>query len=99
MNFFFAGLGYGSIIPDASGGESHSLTKRFAERIGICVDQYIEAMEKVISCANESFLYSYILLFFPFLHYDLRRSCVISDQFDITGQAKASTENCNEHIQ
>ncbi|XP_020426000.1 probable methionine--tRNA ligase isoform X1 [Prunus persica] len=41
------GLGYGSIIPDASGGESHSLTKRFAERIGICVDQYIEAMEKV----------------------------------------------------
>ncbi|BFG42713.1 hypothetical protein CerSpe_289870 [Prunus speciosa] len=41
------GLGYGSIIPDASGAESHSLTKRFAERIGICVDQYIEAMEKV----------------------------------------------------
>lgn len=58
-----AGLGYGSFIPDASGGESHSLTKRFAERIGICVDQYIEAMEKVISCANESFLYSYSSIF------------------------------------
>ncbi|KAM1570347.1 probable methionine--tRNA ligase [Malus sylvestris] len=41
------GQGYGSIIPDASGAESHSLTKRLAERIGIYVDQYIEAMEKV----------------------------------------------------
>ncbi|CAN6554249.1 unnamed protein product [Malus baccata var. baccata] len=39
--------GYGSIIPDASGAESHSLTKILAERIGIYVDQYIEAMKKV----------------------------------------------------
>lgn len=46
-----------------------------------------------------SLSYIAILLFFPFLHYDLQRSCVISDRFDITGQAKASTENCNEHIQ
>ncbi|CAN6688543.1 unnamed protein product [Malus baccata var. baccata] len=41
------GQGYGSIIPDASGAESHSLTKILAERMGIYVDQYIEAMEKV----------------------------------------------------
>ncbi|KAH7517573.1 hypothetical protein FEM48_Zijuj09G0079300 [Ziziphus jujuba var. spinosa] len=41
------GLGYGSIIPDASGAESHLLTKTLAERIGEYIDQYIEAMEKV----------------------------------------------------
>ncbi|KAM2480152.1 hypothetical protein PS1_003812 [Malus domestica] len=41
-----SGQGYGSIIPDASGAESHSLTKILAERIGIYVDQYIEAMAK-----------------------------------------------------
>ncbi|CAN4095957.1 unnamed protein product [Withania somnifera] len=39
--------GYGSIIPDAEGAESHSLTKALGERVGSCVQQYIEAMEKV----------------------------------------------------
>ncbi|MCD7462131.1 hypothetical protein HAX54_047832 [Datura stramonium] len=39
--------GYGSIIPDAEGAESHSLTKALGEKVGSCVQQYIEAMEKV----------------------------------------------------
>ncbi|XP_059432242.1 probable methionine--tRNA ligase [Corylus avellana] len=41
------GLGYGSIIPDAPGVESHLLTKSLAEKIGDYVEQYVEAMEKV----------------------------------------------------
>ncbi|XP_077212936.1 methionine-tRNA ligase, putative / methionyl-tRNA synthetase, putative / MetRS [Tasmannia lanceolata] len=41
------GLGYGSIIPEASNAESHSLTVTLAEKVGKYVDQYIEAMEKV----------------------------------------------------
>ncbi|CAL1384493.1 unnamed protein product [Linum trigynum] len=41
------GAGYGSIIPDAPGAESHSLTKKLAEEVGRHVDQYLEAMEKV----------------------------------------------------
>ncbi|GAV58990.1 tRNA_bind domain-containing protein/tRNA-synt_1g domain-containing protein, partial [Cephalotus follicularis] len=41
------GLGYGSIVPDAPGAESHSLTKKFADNVGRYVDQYIEVMEKV----------------------------------------------------
>ncbi|KAL5562128.1 hypothetical protein UlMin_031875 [Ulmus minor] len=41
------GLGYGSVIPDAPGAESHLSTKTLAERISKYVDQYIEAMEKV----------------------------------------------------
>ncbi|CAN0875335.1 Probable methionine--tRNA ligase [Linum grandiflorum] len=41
------GTGYGSIIPDAPGAESHPLTKKLAEEVGRLVDQYLEAMEKV----------------------------------------------------
>ncbi|CAA3009146.1 probable methionine--tRNA ligase [Olea europaea subsp. europaea] len=41
------GSGYGSIIPDAQGAESHSLTKVLGEKVGSYVEQYIEAMEKV----------------------------------------------------
>lgn len=44
---FFAGSGYGSIVPDAQQVESHPLTKRLAEKIGDYLNQYIEAMEKV----------------------------------------------------
>ncbi|KAL8106174.1 hypothetical protein AgCh_029835 [Apium graveolens] len=39
--------GYGSIIPDAPGAESHLLTKNLGDKVGNCVEQYIEAMEKV----------------------------------------------------
>lgn len=39
--------GYGSIIPDAPGAESHLLTKTLGDKIGDYVDQYVEAMEKV----------------------------------------------------
>ncbi|XP_060212780.1 methionine--tRNA ligase, cytoplasmic-like isoform X1 [Lycium barbarum] len=39
--------GYGSIIPDAEGAVSHSTTKALGEKVGSCVQQYIEAMEKV----------------------------------------------------
>ncbi|KAK4372805.1 hypothetical protein RND71_008189 [Anisodus tanguticus] len=42
-----AASGYGSIIPDAEGAESHSLTKALGEKDGSCVQKYIEAMEKV----------------------------------------------------
>lgn len=42
------GLGYGSVIPDAPGVELHQLSKTLAEKIGRFVDQYVEAMEKVI---------------------------------------------------
>ncbi|GFP80849.1 probable methionine--tRNA ligase [Phtheirospermum japonicum] len=41
------GSGYGSIIPDADGAESHPLTKAVSEKVGNYVVQYIEAMEKV----------------------------------------------------
>ncbi|XP_057958374.1 methionine--tRNA ligase, cytoplasmic [Malania oleifera] len=41
------GQGYGSIIPDASGAESHLLTKTLAEKVGKYVEQYLEVMEKV----------------------------------------------------
>ncbi|KAI3518523.1 hypothetical protein L1887_07328 [Cichorium endivia] len=41
------GLGYGSIIPDAPGAESHLLTKALGDKVGDYVDQYVEAMEKV----------------------------------------------------
>ncbi|GLU08690.1 hypothetical protein SLE2022_255870 [Rubroshorea leprosula] len=41
------GQGYGSIIPDAPGAESHHLTKTLAEKVGKYVEQYVEAMEKV----------------------------------------------------
>ncbi|KAL2455536.1 putative methionine--tRNA ligase [Abeliophyllum distichum] len=41
------GSGYGSIIPDAQGAESHPLTKVLGEKVSSYVEQYIEAMEKV----------------------------------------------------
>ncbi|XP_031379434.1 methionine--tRNA ligase, cytoplasmic [Punica granatum] len=41
------GLGYGSVVPDAPGAESHALTANLAEKVGKFVDQYVEAMEKV----------------------------------------------------
>lgn len=41
------GLGYGSVIPDAQGADSHSLTVELAEKVGKSVEQYVEAMEKV----------------------------------------------------
>ncbi|XP_057766268.1 methionine--tRNA ligase, cytoplasmic [Salvia miltiorrhiza] len=39
--------GYGSVIPDAPGADSHSLTKALGDKVGSYVEQYIEAMEKV----------------------------------------------------
>ncbi|KAF6148176.1 hypothetical protein GIB67_011951 [Kingdonia uniflora] len=41
------GKGYGSIIPNAPGVESHEKTTILAEKVGNYVEQYIEAMEKV----------------------------------------------------
>lgn len=45
---FIAGAGYGSIIPDASNPQSQQLTKYLGEKVGKLVDQYLDAMEKVI---------------------------------------------------
>ncbi|KAK6937631.1 Methionyl/Leucyl tRNA synthetase [Dillenia turbinata] len=42
-----SGKGYGSIIPDAPGAESHILTKTLAAKVGDYMDQYVDAMEKV----------------------------------------------------
>ncbi|XP_019100049.1 PREDICTED: methionine--tRNA ligase, cytoplasmic-like [Camelina sativa] len=39
--------GYGSVIPDAPGAESHHLTMLLAEKVGNLVEEYVEAMEKV----------------------------------------------------
>ncbi|KAJ0234787.1 Methionine--tRNA ligase [Hirschfeldia incana] len=39
--------GYGSVIPDAPGAESHPLTQSLAEDVGKFLKQYVEAMEKV----------------------------------------------------
>lgn len=41
------GRGYGSVVPDAPGAESHCLTKTLAERVGKYVEQYLEDMEKI----------------------------------------------------
>ncbi|XP_052211175.1 probable methionine--tRNA ligase [Diospyros lotus] len=41
------GLGYGSIIPDTPGSESHLLTNILAAKISEFVQQYVDAMEKV----------------------------------------------------
>ncbi|KAL6532184.1 hypothetical protein OROGR_014154 [Orobanche gracilis] len=41
------GSGYGSVIPDAQGADSHLLTKALGDKVGSYVEQYIEAMEKV----------------------------------------------------
>ncbi|KAL3635972.1 hypothetical protein CASFOL_020519 [Castilleja foliolosa] len=40
-------LGYGSVIPDAQGADSHPLTKSLGDKVGNYVEQYIEAMENV----------------------------------------------------
>ncbi|GAB4844078.1 hypothetical protein Ancab_014042 [Ancistrocladus abbreviatus] len=42
-----SGQGYGSVVPDASGAESHALTQTLYEKVGKHVEQYIEYMEKV----------------------------------------------------
>ncbi|XP_010435225.1 PREDICTED: methionine--tRNA ligase, cytoplasmic-like [Camelina sativa] len=39
--------GYGSVIPDAPGAESHPLTISLAEKVEKLVAEYVEAMEKV----------------------------------------------------
>ncbi|KAM7253048.1 hypothetical protein ACFE04_008889 [Oxalis oulophora] len=44
---FSPGQGFGSIIPDAPGAESHLLTLKFSESVGKNVDQFVDAMEKV----------------------------------------------------
>ncbi|PIN17951.1 Methionyl-tRNA synthetase [Handroanthus impetiginosus] len=41
------GSGYGSVIPDAQGADSHPLTKALGDKVGNYVEQYTEAMEKV----------------------------------------------------
>ncbi|KAK1362809.1 hypothetical protein POM88_038370 [Heracleum sosnowskyi] len=41
------GRGYGSIVPDAPGAETHCLTKTLAEKVGKYVEQYLEDMEKI----------------------------------------------------
>ncbi|XP_071695810.1 methionine--tRNA ligase, cytoplasmic-like [Rutidosis leptorrhynchoides] len=47
LTFIAKDPGYGSIIPDAPGAESHALTKALGNKVGNFVDQYIEAMEKI----------------------------------------------------
>lgn len=42
------GSGYNSIVPDAAGAETHILSKVLGDKIGTYVEQYVEAMEKVI---------------------------------------------------
>jgi len=45
------GQGYDSIIPsvpDDVSGDSHGPTKKLADKVAAYIDQYIEAMEKVI---------------------------------------------------
>ncbi|KAK6940510.1 Methionyl/Leucyl tRNA synthetase [Dillenia turbinata] len=44
-----SGKAYGSIIPDAPGAQSHILTKTLAAKVGDYVDQYVDAMEKVVN--------------------------------------------------
>ncbi|XP_060172218.1 methionine--tRNA ligase, cytoplasmic-like [Lycium barbarum] len=39
--------GYGSVIPNPEGAESHSESRDLGEKLGNYVEQYIEAMEKV----------------------------------------------------
>ncbi|KAJ4846029.1 hypothetical protein Tsubulata_002544 [Turnera subulata] len=41
------GAGYGSIVPDAPGAESHELTQKLAAAVSGHVEKYLEAMEKV----------------------------------------------------
>ncbi|CAM6087122.1 unnamed protein product [Calypogeia fissa] len=41
------GEGYGGVIPEISGAESHELTATFGSKVGDLVKEYVEAMEKV----------------------------------------------------
>lgn len=71
------GAGYDSIVPDAPNAESHPLTKALVEKTNKWVEQYLEAMEKVIYqsviVGNDTFLcfllniLSILLPFFFFL--------------------------------
>lgn len=47
--YFCTDSGYGSVVPDAQDAESHPSTKALGEKVGDYVEQYIEAMEKVIN--------------------------------------------------
>lgn len=55
------GLGYGSVIPDAPGAELHQLTKTLAEKVGRFVEQYVEAMEKVVDAILTNILFFLLL--------------------------------------
>jgi len=51
MTLYCIGQGYDSIIPsipDDVSGDSHNLTKKLADKVAAYIDQYIEAMEKVV---------------------------------------------------
>lgn len=52
VSTLFSVSGYGSVIPDAPGADSHSLTVKLGEKVGNYVEQYVEAMEKVTSACN-----------------------------------------------
>jgi methionyl-tRNA synthetase len=43
-----AGTGYGSLVPEAPNADKHSLSQSLAETIGKLVEQYIDAMDKVL---------------------------------------------------
>ncbi|KAL3681854.1 hypothetical protein R1sor_024810 [Riccia sorocarpa] len=42
-----AGEGYGGVVPEAPGAESHELTSALGANVGQLVKEYVEAMEKV----------------------------------------------------
>lgn len=43
-----AGAGYGSIIPEAPNADIHPLSQSLAETVGNLIQQYIDAMDKVM---------------------------------------------------
>ena len=53
-NYACAGSGYDSIIPDVPQGVSDPLTEKLGVKVGQCVEQYIEAMEKVINLLSDN---------------------------------------------
>ena len=55
------GIGYDSVIPDAPGAESHPLTQTLAGKVGRFVEQYVEAMEKVIYAIPTNILFFLLL--------------------------------------
>ena len=69
--------GYGSVIPDAPGAESHPLTQSLAEKVGKFVKEYVEAMEKVRNIIWTLVWYGYLSLFL--VVYVLTKDC----SFDI----------------